>query len=42
LQIVATGSVNLFVDFRIPLMTHVHGVQLVAPALFSATASITL
>jgi hypothetical protein len=39
LQLAATPHLTLYGDMRIPVMTHVRGVQLVAPALFNATMS---
>jgi hypothetical protein len=41
LQVVAGTHVNLYGDLRIPVLTHVRGVQLVAPALFNVTMSYT-
>jgi hypothetical protein len=37
LQVIATSHISLYGDLRIPLMTHVRGVQLVAPALVNLT-----
>jgi hypothetical protein len=37
LQVIATSHISLYGDLKIPLMTHVRGVQLVAPALVNLT-----
>ena len=37
IEVVATTHLTLYGDLRIPLMTHVRGVQLVAPALMNLT-----
>ena len=37
LQVVATRRLSFYADLRIPVMTHVRGVQLVAPALVNVT-----
>ena len=42
LQAVATPHLNLYADLRIPLLTHVNGNQLVAPALVNLTASYSI
>lgn len=36
-ELVASGNLRLFGDWKIPIVTHVRGHQLVAPALFSVT-----
>jgi hypothetical protein len=37
IEVVATSHLTLYGDLRVPLMTHVRGVQLVAPALVNLT-----
>ncbi len=39
LEVNLSQQINLYGDLRIPVMTHVNGYQLTAPALFSATMS---
>ena len=41
-ELVTASHVNIFADVRIPLMTHVRGYQLVAPALYSLTVGVTV
>jgi len=37
LQVVATSHLSLYADLKIPIVTHVRGNQLVAPALVNIT-----
>jgi hypothetical protein len=41
LEVIASGHLTIYGDLRIPLLTHVRGVQLVAPALVNLTMSLT-
>ncbi len=41
-QVVATGHISLYADLRVPLVTHVRGNQLVAPALVNMTMGFSI
>lgn len=41
-EILATPTIQFFADFRIPIVTHVTGNQLIAPTLLNITSSIAL
>ncbi len=42
IELVTGSPVNIYADVRIPLVTHVRGYQLVAPALYSVTVGVSI